>query len=53
MFEYQSRLTVQWGDCDPAGIVYFAHFFDMFNAAVEDWFDAGDWRFVRGNAHAW
>jgi 4-hydroxybenzoyl-CoA thioesterase len=26
MFEYQSRLTVQWGDCDPAGIVFFPNY---------------------------
>ncbi len=30
---------IRFSHCDPAGIVYFAHFFDMFNAAVEDWFD--------------
>ena len=26
MFEYQSRLAVQWGDCDPAGIVFFPNY---------------------------
>ena len=30
---------IRFSHCDPAGIVYFAHFFDMFNAAVEDWFE--------------
>jgi 4-hydroxybenzoyl-CoA thioesterase len=26
MFEHHSRLTVQWGDCDPAGIVFFPNY---------------------------
>lgn len=30
-----------WGDCDPAGIVYFPRFFDMFHQAMEGWFSAG------------
>ncbi len=24
--------------CDPAGIVYFPHYFDMFNGVIEDWY---------------
>lgn len=29
---------VQWGHCDPAGIVYFPRFFEMFHEAMETWF---------------
>jgi 4-hydroxybenzoyl-CoA thioesterase len=31
-------LVVRFGDCDPAGIVYFPRFFDFFHAAMETWF---------------
>ncbi len=27
------RVTVQWGDCDPAGIVYYPNFFNYFDQA--------------------
>ncbi len=29
-----SRLTVQWGDCDPAGIIYFPRYFDMLDRST-------------------
>jgi 4-hydroxybenzoyl-CoA thioesterase len=35
---WQGRRKVRFSDCDPAGIVYFARYFDMMNGAVEDWF---------------
>jgi acyl-CoA thioesterase FadM len=31
-------MRVRFGDCDPAGIVFFATWFAMANAAVEDFF---------------
>lgn len=37
MFEHHSRLTVQWGDCDPAGIVFFPNYLrwcDDFTSAL-------------------
>lgn len=34
------QLQVYWGHCDPAGIVYFPRFFDMFHEAMESWFSA-------------
>jgi 4-hydroxybenzoyl-CoA thioesterase len=44
--------TVRFGDCDPAGIVYFPRFFDLFHQAMETWFPAelgfGYDEFVRG-----
>lgn len=35
------RVTVRFGDCDPAGIVYFPVIFDWMHQAMEDWFDRG------------
>jgi len=28
------RVTVQWGDCDPAGIVFYPNFFGYFDQAT-------------------
>ncbi len=36
---YRHPLRVRFGDCDPAGIVYFPRFFDFFHQAMEGWFD--------------
>ena len=33
-------LAVRFGDCDPAGIVYFPRYFDFFHQAMETWFPA-------------
>lgn len=33
------RVTVRFGDCDPAGILYYPRFFDLFHQAMETWFD--------------
>jgi len=33
-------MSVRFGDCDPAGIVYFPRFFDFFHQAMESWFSA-------------
>ena len=35
------RVRVGFGDCDPAGIVYFPRFFHFFHEAMETWFDDG------------
>ncbi len=34
-------LDLRFGDCDPAGIVYFPRYFDFFHQAMETWFPAG------------
>jgi 4-hydroxybenzoyl-CoA thioesterase len=34
MFSNTHRLTVEWGDCDPAGIVFYPRFFAMFDVAT-------------------
>lgn len=33
-------LDIRFGDCDPAGIVYFPRYFDFFHQAMETWFPA-------------
>jgi 4-hydroxybenzoyl-CoA thioesterase len=33
-------LTVEWGDCDPAGIVFYPRYFAMFDASTAALFDA-------------
>jgi 4-hydroxybenzoyl-CoA thioesterase len=38
---FRSRQLVRYAHCDPGRIVYFARFFDMFDAALEDWFAEG------------
>lgn len=35
---FRQPLVVTWGDCDPAGIVYFPRFFEKFHEAMEQWF---------------
>jgi 4-hydroxybenzoyl-CoA thioesterase len=35
---FSTQRLIRFSHCDPAGIVYFVHFFDMVAAAVEDWF---------------
>lgn len=38
---FRSRQLVRYAHCDPGERVYFARFFDMFNAVLEDWFAEG------------
>lgn len=38
---WSSSTVFRHGQCDPAGIVYTPHFFDVFNHAVEAWFCDG------------
>ncbi len=33
------RQRIEFGHCDPAGIVFFVEFFRMCNALFEDWFN--------------
>lgn len=34
---YSKDLFVRFGDCDPAGIVFYPRYLEMFNEMVEDW----------------
>lgn len=38
---FRSRQLVRYAHCDPGRIVYFARFFGLFDAALEDWFAEG------------
>lgn len=33
-------MPIRFSHSDPAGIVYYPNYFDMFNAVIEDWFTA-------------
>jgi 2-aminobenzoate-CoA ligase len=35
---WRKGLMIRFSHCDPAGIVYFANYFDIANSIVEDWF---------------
>jgi 4-hydroxybenzoyl-CoA thioesterase len=34
------HLTIEWGDCDPAGIVFYPRYFAMFDASTAALFNA-------------
>ncbi len=34
---FQSQIRIRFGQCDPAGIVFFPRYMEMFNNLVEDW----------------
>lgn len=34
MFTNRHTIRIEWGDCDPAGIVYFPRYFEMFDACT-------------------
>jgi 4-hydroxybenzoyl-CoA thioesterase len=35
---FTRSVAVRFSHCDPAGIVYFPHYFDIFNGLIEDWY---------------
>ena len=35
---FTRTVQIRFSHCDPAGIVYFPHYFDMFNGLIEDWY---------------
>ena len=39
MSAYQREVLVRFAHCDPAGIVFYARYFEMINGVVEDWFE--------------
>lgn len=39
-FENKMDLSIQWGDCDPAGIVFYPNYFRIFNMATDALFAA-------------
>jgi 4-hydroxybenzoyl-CoA thioesterase len=40
MFVNRRSVTIEWGDCDPAGIVFFPRYFAMFDASTAALFAA-------------
>jgi 4-hydroxybenzoyl-CoA thioesterase len=34
MLKNRRKIEIHWGDCDPAGIVYFPRYFEMFDACT-------------------
>jgi 4-hydroxybenzoyl-CoA thioesterase len=34
---YRAEILVRFADCDPAGIVFYPRYLEMFNNLVEDW----------------
>jgi 4-hydroxybenzoyl-CoA thioesterase len=38
---FRRTVLVRFGDCDPAGIVFYPRYFEMFNNLVEDWCPSG------------
>jgi 4-hydroxybenzoyl-CoA thioesterase len=39
MLSNRREIQVEWGDCDPAGIVYFPRFFEYFDACTNALFE--------------
>lgn len=35
---FQQTRVIRFSDCDPAGMVFFPHYFVMLNGLVKDWF---------------
>lgn len=38
---FTTEVLVRFADCDPAGIVFYPRFLEMFNNLVEDWCNEG------------
>jgi len=36
---FKRQIKVRFGDTDPAGVMYFPRFLDVFHQVYEDWFD--------------
>jgi len=39
-FIYRRQLTIEWGQCDPAGIVFNSRFFEIFDTSTWRMFEA-------------
>ena len=40
MKKNRKEIQVEWGDCDPAGIVYYPRFFEMFDSCTNALFES-------------
>ena len=39
MLSNTRTISIEWGDCDPAGIVYYPRYFEMFEACIASLFE--------------
>jgi len=37
---HRKQIYVEWGDCDPAGIVYYPRYFEYFDACTNALFES-------------
>ena len=44
MLTNRRTIAVEWGQCDPAGIVFFPRYFEMFDACTAALFEAAGFR---------
>ena len=44
MFKNIRSVSIEWGDCDPAGIVFYPRYFAFFDAATANLFDAAGFK---------
>ena len=44
MLSNRKEIHIEWGDCDPAGIVYFPRFFEYFDACTNALFERAGFR---------
>jgi 4-hydroxybenzoyl-CoA thioesterase len=44
MFTVTRTVRIEWGDCDPAGIVYFPRYFEYFDQCTAHLFEAVGYR---------
>ena len=40
MYSNTRTVRIQWGDCDPAGIVFHPHYFEIFDASTAALFES-------------
>ena len=38
--KFETEFTISWGDCDPAGIVFYPRFFYWFDTTYQRWLQA-------------
>jgi 4-hydroxybenzoyl-CoA thioesterase len=44
MLVNRRTVRIEWGDCDPAGIVYYPRYFEMFDTSTHHLFEAAGWK---------
>jgi 4-hydroxybenzoyl-CoA thioesterase len=44
MLVNRRTVRIEWGDCDPAGIVYYPRYFEMFDTSTNSLFEAAGWK---------